>query len=78
MSKNNYLILESDKACQMLAASYLTDSKQVSYFRGQLTFNTWIWDQTKVFKKTKILKVQLLHKVKSNQVSHGAWSVVNI
>ena len=55
MSKNNYLILESDKAYQMLAASYLTDSKQVSYFRGQLTFNTWTWDQTKAFKKAEIL-----------------------
>ena len=55
MSKNYYLILESDKACQMLAASYLTDSKQVSYFRGQLTFNTWTWYQTKAFKKAKIL-----------------------
>jgi len=71
MSTNNYLILESDKACQLQCWQlliWLTQNK--CPISGVSSLST--------LKKSKNTNSVILHKVKSNQVSHGAWSVVNI
>ena len=78
MSKNNYLILESDKACQM-PGSFLSDRFKTSVlFQGSAHFQHLDLVPNEGFQKSKNTNSVILHKVKSNQVSHGAWSVVDI
>ena len=61
------------------AGSFLSDGLKTSVlFQGSAHFQHLDLVPNDGFQKCKNTNSVILHKLKSNQVSHGAWSVVNI
>ena len=60
------------------AGSFLSDRFKTSVlFQGSAHFQHLDLVPNEGFQKSKNTNSVILHKVKSNQVNHGAWSVVN-